>query len=125
MIITLPNIPSNDAKALIICMVQNKARNNLKVEHYDKVVSVEENEIPNMVMSDILSDIGYREIIGTLNTLEEQYREVLVLRVVNELSVNEIAEILNLPYRTVETRIFRTRKKLKERLGVMYDECNN
>lgn len=125
MITELPNVPSDDAKALIISMVQNKARNNLKEEHYDNLVSVEEDEIPDTVMSDIFSAIGYRELIETLNALEEQYKEVLVMRIVNGLSVNEIAKTLNLPYRTVETRIFRARKKLKERLEEMYDECSN
>ena len=110
------------AKALIISMVKNKARNNLKAEHYDKVEPMDENQIPDTVMSDISSALRYKELIEMVNTLEQQYREVLVMRLVNGLSVNEISEKLDLPYRTVETRIFRARKKLKDRLKEMYDE---
>ncbi|MCX4377535.1 MAG: sigma-70 family RNA polymerase sigma factor [Lachnospiraceae bacterium] len=118
----LPNIPSESAKALIISMVKNKARNNLKAEHYDKVEPMDENQIPDTVMSDISFALRYKELIEMVNTLEQQYREVLVMRLVNGLSVNEISEKLDLPYRTVETRIFRARKKLKDRLKEMYDE---
>ena len=114
----LPNIPSDDAKAMIIAMVKNKARNNLKAEHYDNVESVNENEIPDNVISDISSKLGFKELIKMLDTLEQPYKEVLVLRAINGLSVGKISEMLNLPYRTVETRIFRARKKLN-------NECSN
>ena len=83
---------------------------------------MDENQIPDTVMSDISSALRYKELIEMVNTLEQQYREVLVMKLVNGLSVNEISEKLDLPYRTVETRIFRARKKLKDRLKEMYDE---
>lgn len=121
----LPKVPSEDIKAMIISMVKNKARNNLKAEHYDNVEPIKENEIPDKVISDISSQLGYRELIEIVDTLDQPYKEVLVMRIINGLSVGKISEMLNLPYRTVETRIFRARKKLKERLEEMYDECSN
>lgn len=121
----LPKVPSEDMKAMIIAMVKNKARNNLKAEHYDKVESVNENEIPDNIISDISSKLGFKELIEIINTLERPYKEVLVLRLINGLGVDKISEMLNLPYRTVETRIFRARKKLKEKLEGIYNECSN
>ena len=49
--------------------------------------------------------------------LEEKYRDVLVLRYQEELSYEQIAEILEVPVSTVETRIFRAKKMLREKLG--------
>lgn len=116
MIEEVPNIPSKRARAMIIVMVRNKAKNNLKAEHYDTGETLENNEISDKGINDIMSDIGYRELVEIIDDLEPIYRDVLVLRFLNEFSIGEIAEMLELPYKTVETRIFRGRKILKEKL---------
>jgi len=51
-----------------------------------------------------------------LLALNEKYREVLVLRYQEEMSYEKIAEILDLPISTVETRIFRAKKMLRQKL---------
>jgi RNA polymerase sigma-70 factor (ECF subfamily) len=45
--------------------------------------------------------------------LPENYREVIVLRHVHEMSYQEIAEVLGLTEAQVKTRLFRGREKLK------------
>ncbi len=121
----VPDVPSKSAKAMIITMVKNKARNNLKAEHYDKGEELEESEISDKVINDILSNIGYEELVNMIDNLESTYRDVLVLRILEEFSVGEVAEMLGLPYRTVETRLLRGRKILKDKLEGIYNECNN
>lgn len=49
--------------------------------------------------------------------LDEKYREVLVLRYQEELSYEQIAEVLEVPVSTIETRIHRAKKMLREKLG--------
>jgi RNA polymerase sigma-70 factor (ECF subfamily) len=51
-----------------------------------------------------------------IQSLDEKYREVLVLRYQEDMSYEKIAEILELPVSTVETRIFRGKKMLREKL---------
>jgi len=58
------------------------------------------------------------EISECIQALDEKYREVLILRYQEELSYEKIAEILELPVSTIETRIFRAKKMLREKLGV-------
>ncbi|MDC3417174.1 RNA polymerase sigma factor SigW [Aquibacillus salsiterrae] len=53
-----------------------------------------------------------REIMG----LPDKYRSVIALRFVEELSLLEISEILNIPVGTVKTRIHRGREALRKRL---------
>lgn len=48
--------------------------------------------------------------------LDEKYREVLLLRYQEELSYEQIAEALELPVSTIETRIHRAKKMLREKL---------
>lgn len=47
-----------------------------------------------------------------LKALPEEYREILLLREIQGLSYDEIAEALNIEVGTVKSRIFRGRKKL-------------
>ena len=56
------------------------------------------------------------ELSDAINTLPESYRLLIVLRHVNELSYQEIAQVTDLPLGTVKTGIFRARKMLKDRL---------
>lgn len=59
-----------------------------------------------------LADTIQKEI----SKLPEKYRSVIVLRYIDELSLNEISDILNMPLGTVKTRIHRGRDALKEQL---------
>lgn len=48
--------------------------------------------------------------------LPEKYRTAIVLKYIEELSLNEISEILDLPLGTVKTRIHRGREALRQQL---------
>lgn len=61
--------------------------------------------------------IELQEIVqrGIMN-LPDKYRSVIVLKYIDELSLNEISEILELPLGTVKTRIHRGREALRKQL---------
>lgn len=52
-----------------------------------------------------------------INGLPVMYRSVIVLKYIEELSLKEIGDILDLPIGTVKTRIHRGREALRKRLG--------
>lgn len=56
------------------------------------------------------------DVMAALATLSDTHREVIVLRELQGLSYQEMAEILGVPRGTVESRLFRARAELKERL---------
>jgi RNA polymerase sigma-70 factor, ECF subfamily len=62
-----------------------------------------------------IQDAIQREI----TRLPEKYRSVIVLKYIEELSLNEISEILDLPLGTVKTRIHRGREALRKQLRHM------
>ncbi|WP_313805258.1 RNA polymerase sigma factor SigW [Cytobacillus sp.] len=51
-----------------------------------------------------------------ISKLPEKYRTVIVLKYIEELSLNEISKILDLPLGTVKTRIHRGREALRNQL---------
>ncbi|MEI6234746.1 MAG: sigma-70 family RNA polymerase sigma factor [Planctomycetota bacterium] len=57
------------------------------------------------------------ELRDCIQNLEDKYRDVLVLRYQEELSYEQIAEILEVPVSTIETRIFRAKKMVREKIG--------
>jgi RNA polymerase sigma-70 factor (ECF subfamily) len=55
-----------------------------------------------------------------INTLEEEYREVIVLRDIQGFSYEEIRDILNIPDGTVKSRLFRARDALRGSLKKVF-----
>jgi RNA polymerase sigma-70 factor, ECF subfamily len=56
-----------------------------------------------------------------MSELPEKYREVIILRDVQQLSYEEIEEVLGIPGGTVRSRINRARASLQERLGALVE----
>lgn len=53
------------------------------------------------------------KVQGCINTLDTEYRQVLVLRDIEEYSYEEISDILKIPDGTVKSRLFRARNSMK------------
>mgnify|MGYP001076967525 CR=1 FL=1 len=63
-----------------------------------------------------------RQLVETrIDQLPEAFRTVFMLRAVEELSVAEVAEALEIPEATVRTRFFRARSLLREGLAQQVD----
>jgi RNA polymerase sigma-70 factor, ECF subfamily len=60
------------------------------------------------------------QIQKEISKLPEKYRAVIVLKYIEELSLNEISEILEMPLGTVKTRIHRGREALRNQLRYVY-----
>lgn len=56
------------------------------------------------------------DLMRALESVDAPYRTVLILRVLEERSYEEISEILGIPKGTVMSRLFRARQQLKEKM---------
>lgn len=66
----------------------------------------------------LISDHARRELEAEIDRLPEAFRTVFMLRAVDEMDVDDVASVLDIPKATVRTRYFRARNMLRERLGV-------
>ena len=57
-----------------------------------------------------------------LNRLPESYREIMEMRLIDDLSYEEISEDLEIPIGTVKSRIARARQHLNRTLGIGSDD---
>jgi RNA polymerase sigma factor (sigma-70 family) len=64
----------------------------------------------------LLDDEERRRVRRALDGLEEKYRSVVLLLYYQKMSYDQIAEVLGMPLKTVETRLYRARKMLREAL---------
>ena len=86
-------------------------RNNLSLTEAEKLGGFDEKQ-DLAKQAEITSDLVVIE--SKLPELKDEYREVIILRFVNELSIKEIAEILEKPKGTVRVLIYRAINALKD-----------
>lgn len=72
----------------------------------------EENEASTQLEASARQDLVQEH----LSTLPAKYRIVLVLRHLQDMTYEEMAEILTMPIGTIKTHLFRARNLLKERI---------
>jgi RNA polymerase sigma-70 factor (ECF subfamily) len=69
--------------------------------------------------------LASREIVATVNAaieaLPDDLRQAIVLREVEGLSYDEIADVMDCPIGTVRSRIFRAREAIAARLRPLLD----
>ena len=89
----------------------------------DNETSRVENELCDGETPEAL--LASKQIAAAVNSavqaLSEELRQAIVLREIEGLSYEEIAELMNCPIGTVRSRIFRAREAIAERLRPMLD----
>lgn len=83
--------------------------NKIALDNESKSVDKSPEEI-------IITDEGHREVHKIIHDLPDIYKTVVVMYHINESSYKEIAQTLDIPEKTVETRLYRARRLLKEKL---------
>jgi RNA polymerase sigma-70 factor (ECF subfamily) len=65
---------------------------------------------------------SHEELRRAVGRLSPKYREPIVLRYFEEMSVGEIGQVLGIPVNGVEVRLTRARRKLREMLSIRLGE---
>lgn len=68
---------------------------------------------------EVLTDELQEEVQGAIMSLNPNYRAVMILRYIEDLSLQEISEAIALPISTIKTRIHRGREALRKKLRFM------
>ena len=116
-----------DARAWLLTIVRNTYFTSLREERHGHVVFDEEllgaedgegGAMPAVVgpgpEEQLMAQDTRREVNQALEKLPPAFREVIVLKEMNDLSYKEIADIAGIPLGTVMSRLARARKMLGE-----------
>lgn len=91
---------------------------NQLLKKRSRQIPVEEVQAdPDAFTPDVASDLG-NETWEAVQTLEEHYKQVVVLRFVNDLPLQDIAAALDIPLGTVKSRLHHALKLLRGRLSI-------
>ncbi len=122
----LYRIAANEALMLIRRKKPEVELDDAEVEEYTEVPKpaqiVDWSALPE---TELLSGEGKEILDAAIQTLPESLRIVFLLRDVEELSIKETADALNLTETNVKTRLLRARMFLREGLSAYYGEHLN
>ena len=112
-----------DGKSWLLEIVRNtcftwrrREKRNLATVVFDEAAHTSCVSAPNQ--EEALVDAAHRTILqNCIERLPEAFREVLVMRDLEEMSYRQIAEVAGLPAGTVMSRLSRARKRLGECVG--------
>jgi len=101
---------NKDLRIWLFTIMHNLYINHLnKLENRQVTVPVESIEIAN----NDDNSFELRDFENAMLKLRPEYREILILVGVENLSYTEVAEILNIPMGTVTSRLYRARENLR------------
>lgn len=108
---------------------QSSCRSRYEAQSTDDPVETEDGSFGREMPSDHLTALEEMErkeiqerVQECMNRLDEEYREVLVLRDIRGFSYDEIRDILGIPDGTVKSRFFRARDALKASLKKVFGD---
>jgi RNA polymerase sigma factor (sigma-70 family) len=109
-----------DARAWLLTTVRNTCytwlaqnrRSQLTTSFDEEIHTVEEDALNPSALA--LKSGDMEMLKASLEELPEEFREVIVLRDLEELSYKQIAEVINAPLGTVMSRLARARGRLKQ-----------
>ena len=100
------------ARNIIIDHYRDKSnKENISINNEDNKIDIVDEKIDLNKEVDLKNDI--KNLQEAMRELKNEYREVLLLRYINELSVKEISEILEKNKGNVRVLIYRAIKALK------------
>ena len=103
---------------------------NLIIDHSRKKKTLAFDEVKEKEVSvrlysmegSIIDRFEVQEIIKILDDLDEKYRQVIIMRYINQLSPPEIADILEISTNAVSVKINYAIKKIREIIKIKYHE---
>ncbi len=86
-----------------------------EIEEYYASEGVAREPDKNLLVEDI-NDMMGDEMTKALHSLQEEFREIIILCDLEDFKYEEIAQILDIPVGTVRSRLHRARHALKEKI---------
>ncbi len=112
-------LEGEDGRAWLLAVVRNtcftwlKKKGERTAVEFDEQVHGAADEAPN-AETVLLNEAALGSLQGCLEGLPLEFREVMVLRELEELSYKEISDIARVPIGTVMSRLARGRKRLQQ-----------
>ena len=111
-----------DSRAWVLAIVRNTAYSWLQRNRRHEVTVPLDDRLDDACSDgnhpelQVMREVDQQALAKALDELPLEFREVIILREMEDLSYREIASIAGLPIGTVMSRLARARKRLQQRL---------
>ena len=112
-------LDANAAKAWLITILRRENARRFERKQFDYDDGAEQDSLPDTGQTSAEQGYDNEKLRSHIATLPADYREPLVLQALGGFSSDEIANLLQLNVNTVNTRLFRARKLLRNHLEVL------
>lgn len=112
-------LDANAAKAWLITILRRENARRFERKQFDYDDGAEQDSLPDTGQTSAEQHLDNEKLRSQIATLPADYREPLVLQALGGFSSDEIASLLQLNVNTVNTRLFRARKLLRNHLEVL------
>jgi RNA polymerase sigma-70 factor, ECF subfamily len=109
-------LDANAAKAWLITILRRENARRFERKQFDYDDAAEQDNLADTGQTSAEQSCDNDTVRHHMAALAEEYREPLVLQVIGGFSSDEIASMLQLNVNTVNTRLFRARKLLRDSL---------
>ena len=112
----------------MLAIVRNCCRTRLKKSRVSEISIALEDDFPGVAGTwsdpemELIKNANSQMLRNALEELPVEYREILILRELEEFSYKEIAQIVEIPLGTVMSRLSRARRELQARLSIATGE---
>jgi len=105
-------------------MIKNEYRSRQIRSEHEKQTLANSNELFELNNENFDKNLFNKRLESELDKMEVDMKTLFNLRFVEEMSVKQIAEIMNCPEGTVKSRLFYLTKQLSKKLSVYKPELN-
>lgn len=122
----LYRIGINTAKNYLVAMGRRpQTSNEIEVEDAENFEDGDELRTTETPETELLTKEIAKTVQDSMESLPDDLRTAIVMREIDGLSYEEIAEAMNCPIGTVRSRIFRAREAIAERLRPLLDTAQD
>ena len=100
---------------------QQKARRPRPLK--EEIAELQSDEKAEQLFEKVEQKEQYRQILETVKSLPEKYRQVFMMAYAGDLTYSNIAEVLDIPITTVQIRLVRARRMIYDRISGKEIRC--
>lgn len=106
------------------CLSRRRRKKPTLLSLEDKGIDMPDSKLEGQPEEVLVTRLEYENLLKAMNALDGRHRSVLVLRYFNDLSYDEIAQVIGIPLGTVKSRINQALKSLRAQMSIQQPEAS-
>lgn len=119
-------VDSTETRTFVLVVARNAALNMMKSERANRTYAMDDARNVRDNCTDVIEQVAHSAdwefLKKCIEELDVIYSDVLTMKYVIGYSNDEISKFLNIPRKTVDTRVYRALKKLKGKVQSYYEK---